>query len=59
MKYSHNSWVDESFSKIIEKYNFDAVILTGFCLREAAEKTLNFLHQGFAGTGYSSYICLC
>lgn len=24
-----------------EKYNFDAVILTGFCLRETAEKTIN------------------
>lgn len=24
-----------------EKYNYDAVILTGFCLRETAEKTIN------------------
>ncbi len=27
-------------SEKLEKYNFDAVVLTGFCLREAAEKTL-------------------
>ncbi len=27
-------------SELLEKYNSDAVILTGFCLREAAEKTL-------------------
>ncbi len=27
-------------SKLMDKYNSDAVILTGFCLREAAEKTL-------------------
>ena len=26
----------------LEKYNSDAVILTGFCLREAAEKTLKY-----------------
>lgn len=30
----------KSLAEIIEKYNFDAVILTGFCLREMAEKTL-------------------
>ena len=28
---------------IIDKYNSDAVILTGFCLRETAEKTLEML----------------
>ena len=27
-------------SALLEKYNSDAVLLTGFCLREAAEKTL-------------------
>lgn len=26
----------------LEKYNYDAVILTGFCLREMAEKTLKY-----------------
>ncbi len=34
----------ENVAKLIEnteKYNFDAVLLTGFCLREAAEKTIN------------------
>ena len=30
----------KTLAEIIEKYNFDAVILTGFCLREMAEKTL-------------------
>lgn len=29
-------------SERLEKYNSDAVILTGFCLREAAEKTLKY-----------------
>ena len=29
-----------ALSELLEKYNSDAVILTGFCLREAAEKTL-------------------
>lgn len=28
-------------AELTEKYNSDGVILTGFCLREAAEKTLN------------------
>lgn len=32
----------EELEKHLEKYNFDAVILTGFCLREFAEKTLNY-----------------
>ncbi len=34
----------ENVAKLIEnteKYNFDAVLLTGFCLRETAEKTIN------------------
>ena len=31
----------ENLAVILEKYNYDAVILTGFCLREMAEKTLN------------------
>lgn len=29
-------------SALLEKYNSDAVILTGFCLREMAEKTLKY-----------------
>ena len=29
-----------ALADMLEKYNSDAVILTGFCLREAAEKTL-------------------
>lgn len=29
-----------NLSVLLEKYNSDAVLLTGFCLREAAEKTL-------------------
>lgn len=29
-----------ALAEILEKYNSDAVVLTGFCLREAAEKTL-------------------
>ncbi len=29
-----------ALSEMLEKYNSDAVVLTGFCLREAAEKTL-------------------
>jgi hypothetical protein len=32
----------ESLSVMLEKYNSDAVLLTGFCLREAAEKTLKY-----------------
>lgn len=31
----------ECLAELTEKYNSDAVILTGFCLREAAERTLN------------------
>ena len=27
-------------AELLEKYNADAVVLTGFCLRENAEKTL-------------------
>ena len=30
----------EKLADLLEKYNSDAVILTGFCLREMAEKTL-------------------
>lgn len=33
----------EALAVMLEKYNSDAVILTGFCLREAAEKTLKTL----------------
>lgn len=29
-----------ALAEMLEKYNSDAVVLTGFCLREAAEKTL-------------------
>ena len=32
----------ESLSVMLEKYNSNAVLLTGFCLREAAEKTLKY-----------------
>ncbi len=32
----------EYLSDLLEKYNSDAVILTGFCLRELAEKTLKY-----------------
>ncbi len=31
----------KALAEITEKYNSDGTILTGFCLREAAEKTLN------------------
>ncbi len=37
------SQTKEALSETLEKYNSDAVILTGFCLREAAEKTLKSL----------------
>jgi len=30
----------ENLKKLLDAYNSDAVILTGFCLRETAEKTL-------------------
>ena len=30
----------EILAVLLDKYNSDAVILTGFCLRETAEKTL-------------------
>ena len=29
----------------LEKYNFDGVLLTGFCLREAGEKTIKWLKE--------------
>ena len=31
----------QEYKDLTEKYNSDGTILTGFCLREAAEKTLN------------------
>ena len=31
----------KALAELTEKYNSDGTILTGFCLREAAEKTLN------------------
>ena len=43
----YNQWAspsDENYNilkDLTEKYNSDGTILTGFCLREAAEKTLN------------------
>lgn len=43
----YNTWenpTEENFTilkDLTEKYNSDGTILTGFCLREAAEKTLN------------------
>ena len=43
----YNTWenpIEENFlmlKDLTEKYNADGTILTGFCLREAAEKTLN------------------
>jgi len=43
----YNAWenpTEENFASLkvlTEKYNSDGTILTGFCLREAAEKTLN------------------
>ena len=39
-------WVENTpenkaiLSELIKKYNSDAVVLAGFCLRETAEKTL-------------------
>ena len=36
-----NEETKASLSASYEKYFSDAVLLTGFCLREAAEKTLN------------------
>ena len=33
----------ETLSSLLEEYNSDSVVLTGFCLREAAEKTLKSL----------------
>lgn len=43
----YNTWenpIEENFTilkDLTEKYNSDGTVLTGFCLREAAEKTLN------------------
>ena len=43
----YNQWekpTEENYNilkELTEKYNSDGTILTGFCLREAAEKTLN------------------
>ena len=43
----YNQWENPSednyniLKDLTEKYNSDGTILTGFCLREAAEKTLN------------------
>lgn len=31
MKYSHNGWVDETFSKIIEKYNYPKDLIDSIC----------------------------
>ena len=43
----YNVWASPSesnikiLSELTQKYNSDGTVLTGFCLREAAEKTLN------------------